>query len=75
MTAANPSAYVKTDPTVRTAIGVTLSNVLGPLDLDLVVDNPLFIAHDTSYQVDGAVSGLVERRRDTEAFATLRYER
>jgi hypothetical protein len=75
MTAADPSAYLKTDPTVRTAIGVTLSNVLGPLDLDLVVDNPLFLAHDSPYQLDGAVNGLVERRRYTEAFATLRYER
>jgi hypothetical protein len=74
LTAANPSTYVKTDPTIRSAVGVSLANVIGPLDVDLVVDNPLFIARDAPYQLDGAIAGLVERRSYTEAFATLRYE-
>jgi hypothetical protein len=75
LTATNATTYFKTDPTVRSALGVSLANVIGPFDLDLVVDNPLFVGHDSPYQVDGAVAPLVERREYTEAFATVRYER
>jgi hypothetical protein len=75
MTAADPTTYRVTRPTIRTLVGVTLANVAGPLDLDLVVDNPLFLAQDAPFQVDGSIAGLIERRRFTEVFATLRYER
>jgi hypothetical protein len=51
------------------------ANALGPFDLDLAIDNPLFLAHDAPYTADGTVAGLIERRRYTEAFATLRYEK
>lgn len=73
-TASGPVA-VKTDPTIRTAIGVTLTDVWRGVDLDLMVDNPLLREHDAPYQVDGATAGLIERRRGTEVLATIRYER
>jgi hypothetical protein len=74
-TAADPLARVKTQPTVRTTAGVSLADVLAGLDLELSIDNPLFLEHDAPYRVDGAIVPLVERRRGTEVFATLRYDR
>jgi hypothetical protein len=75
MTAANSNAEFVTSVTVRTMVGATLANVLGPVALDIAVDNPLFLAHDSPYSLDGSVNGLIERRQCTEVFATLRYER
>jgi len=75
LTAVDPSTYRVTKPSIRTVVGVSLANAIGPLDLDLYVDNPLFLTYEAPYQVEGAVAGLVERRRATEAFATLRYEK
>ncbi len=75
LTANDPTTYRVTKPTIRTMIGISLANALGPFDLDLAIDNPLFLAHDAPYTVDGTVAGLIERRRYTEAFATLRYEK
>ncbi|MDQ3341425.1 MAG: TonB-dependent receptor plug domain-containing protein [Myxococcota bacterium] len=66
---------VKTDPTIRTAIGASLADVIADADLEISVDNPFRLEHDTPYRLDGSVAGLIERRRGTEVFATLRYER
>jgi hypothetical protein len=74
LTATDPSAYRKTDATVRSAIGLALSDVYRGVDLELMIDNPLLLEHDAPYQVDGATAGLIERRRGTEVFATLRYD-
>lgn len=44
-------------------------------DFELTLDNPLLLEHDAPYQLDGTPAGLVERRRGTELFVTLRYDR
>lgn len=75
ITEADPTTYRITKPSIRTTLGVSLANALGPFDVDFYVDNPFFIPYEAPYQVEGAVAGLIERRRATEAFATLRYER
>jgi hypothetical protein len=74
LTAAGP-VPVKTDPTIRSAVGLSITDVFRGVDLDLMIDNPLLVEHDAPYQVDGATAGLVERRRGTEVLATIRYER
>ncbi len=74
-TESDPTTYRLTRPSIRTTVGVSLANAVGPFDVDLYVDNPFFITYEAPYQVDGSIAGLIERRRATEAFATLRYER
>jgi hypothetical protein len=74
-TADTPNKKVKTDATIRTAIGASLADVIADADLEISVDNPFRLEHDAPYRLDGSVAGLIERRRGTEVFATLRYER
>jgi outer membrane receptor protein involved in Fe transport len=71
----NPEASLKTLPTLRSALGVTLTNVVVGADLEIAIDNQLLIERDAPYQLDGSVTRLVERRRGTELFATLRYQK
>ncbi|HEU0034844.1 MAG TPA: TonB-dependent receptor plug domain-containing protein [Kofleriaceae bacterium] len=66
---------IRTSPTIRTTVGLTLFDVFAGTDLELAIDNPLLIEHDAPYRLDGSPNPLVERRRGTEAFATLRYDR
>ena len=74
-TASDPDKTVKTDPTIRMVLGASLADVIGEADLELSVDNPFRLEHDVPYRLDGSVAGLIERRRGTEVFASLRYER
>lgn len=74
MTATDPRAPVTTSPTVRTAIGGTIADVFADVDLELSIDNPFLLEHDAPYKLDGTTTPLIERRRGTEVFVTLRYE-
>ncbi len=64
-----------TDWTVRTAVGLTLSDVIDKADLQLRIDNPLLREQELPYQVDGAITTTIELRRATELFAVLRWDR
>lgn len=75
LTADDPDKPVKTSTTIRSAVGLALADVIAGADLELSVDNPLRLEHDAPYRLDGSIAGLVEHRRATEVFATLRYER
>ncbi|MBA3454287.1 MAG: TonB-dependent receptor [Deltaproteobacteria bacterium] len=75
VTADNAREPVKTLPTIRSAVGVSLADLYAGLDLELSVDNPLLLERDAPYRVDGTSAPLIERRRGTEVFATLRYDR
>ena len=71
----DPDKTVKTSATIRTVVGAAIADVIAGADLEFSVDNPFRLEHDAPYRLDGSVAGLVERRRGTEVFATLRYER
>ncbi|MDQ3369742.1 MAG: hypothetical protein M3680_30335 [Myxococcota bacterium] len=75
ITAASEAAEYRTLPTVRSAVGCVLTDVIAQADLELSIDNPLLLEADAPYRVDGVPAPLVERRRGTEVFATLRYDR
>jgi outer membrane cobalamin receptor len=74
-TPTSESQRVKTDTTIRMALGASLADVIADADLEVSVDNPFRLEHDAPYRLDGSTAGLIERRRGTEVFATLRYER
>ena len=74
-TATTQNVRVKTDVTLRSAIGAALADAILGADLELSIDNPLRLEHDAPYKLDGTTNLYIERRRGTEVFATLRYER
>jgi hypothetical protein len=75
MTADSVDQIVKTDVTLRMVLGATIADVIYGADLELSIDNPLRLEHDAPYRLDGSTAGLIEHRRGTEVFATLRYEK
>ncbi len=75
MTATELDKVIQTDITLRTAVGAAIADVIAGADLELSIDNPLLLEHDAPYKLDGATNVFVERRRGSEVFATLRYER
>jgi TonB dependent receptor len=64
---------VSTRLTLHTAIGLTLASVLPGVDFELDITNPLGYRNQVPYRLDGAETFLVESRRDTELFASVRY--
>jgi TonB-dependent Receptor Plug Domain/TonB dependent receptor len=66
---------VETDVTLRMAVGAAVKGAILGADLELSIDNPLRLEHDAPYKLDGTTNLYIERRRGSEVFATLRYER
>jgi hypothetical protein len=64
---------VRTHLTLRSATGFTLANLMPQLDFDLDINNPLLRYEDVPYRFDGAKVKMIERRQNTEVFATLRF--
>jgi hypothetical protein len=75
VTADDPNKYVVTNPTIRSAVGVTLTDAFAGADFELMVDNPLLQERDSPYQLEGSTALFIERRTGTEVRATLRYDR
>jgi outer membrane receptor protein involved in Fe transport len=64
---------IETKVTIHTALGLTISSVVPGVDFDLDVTNPFGYRNQVPYRLDGAETFLLESRRDTEVFASVRY--